>query len=118
MAQHHVNAIAAAHVICQLLGQIDRAMLAARAAERHRQVLESALLVIADAGIDQREHAGEVLAHALMLVQVIRDRRVLAGERLEVLFASRIGQAARIEDKSAAMTGVVLAACRDEKKSW
>src|ERR1035438_5220173 len=104
MLQDYVNALTDAHVFRQLFSQIHRAVLAPGAAERHREVLEAALLVIAYAGIDQRERAGEVLAYALVLAQILSHRRVLAGKRLEILFASRIRQAARIEHEPAAMT--------------
>jgi hypothetical protein len=40
--------------------------------------------------------------------EVFRHRRVFAGELLEALFASGIGQAAAIENKAAAIAGLVL----------
>src|SRR5882724_735347 len=92
----------------QLLGQIDRAMLAAGAAERSRQALEAAALVVANAGVDQRFCILEVIVHALVLPQVVDHRSVLAGEGLETFFASGIGQAAGIEDKPAAVAGLIF----------
>ena len=55
MAHHHVHAVAMAQVLRQLLGQVDRAMVAASAAERYRQVFEAAFLVVADACVHQRQ---------------------------------------------------------------
>ena len=92
-----------AQMFRQLLGQIDRAMLAARAAKRHHQVLEPAALIVAHAGVHQRQHTGKELVHALLLVEIVDHRRVFAGERFEALFAPGIGKAARVENKSAAV---------------
>src|SRR5208337_643341 len=47
-----------AQVFRQLLGQIDGAMLAAGAAERHHQVLEAATLIRAHGRVHQRHCAG------------------------------------------------------------
>jgi len=49
-------------------------MLAAGAPERHHQVLEAAALIRAHAGVHQRHCAGEKLAHALLLVEIVDDR--------------------------------------------
>src|SRR5882762_4206198 len=83
-------------------------MLAAGAAERDHQVLEAALLIAGEARIHQGVNAGQELVHAFLLIEIVDDRSVLAGESLEALFAARIGEAAAIEDKSAAVAAFVL----------
>src|SRR5579864_1893790 len=102
MPHHHLHAVPAAQMFRQFLRQIHRAMLAAGAAERHRQTLEAATLIIAYAGIHQRHHAGEKLMHALLLIQIIDHRRVFAREGLEALFASWIRETASVENETAA----------------
>src|SRR6266571_3300559 len=54
MPYRHLQPVPAAQTLRQLFRQIDRAMLAAGAAERHHQILEAAALVIAHAGVHQR----------------------------------------------------------------
>src|SRR5581483_3377495 len=108
MPHHDLDPAPGAQMLRQAFSHKYRAMLAAGATKRHHQALEAAALIIAHAGINQRHHAGEELMHALLLVEILDDRRVLAGEVLETLFASRIGNAAGIEDKSAAMSAVVF----------
>src|ERR1700692_4288040 len=83
-------------------------MLAAGAAERDHQVLEAAALVFVNAGIHKRHHAGQKLMHALLLVEVIDDRRIFTGELLEALFASGIRQAAAIKNESAAISAFIF----------
>src|SRR6059058_451010 len=46
--------------------------------------------------------------HALLLMQIVYDRRVPARERLEAFFPPRIREATAIEDKTAAVAGFVL----------
>src|SRR6476646_163218 len=92
----------------ELLCQIHGAMLSASAAERSRQAFEAAALVVHDAGVHQSFGIFKVLIHTLVLPQIVDHRSVLAGKHLEALFASGIGQAARIENKSAAMAGFIF----------
>src|SRR5580765_5614490 len=108
MAKHHVQAIAVAQSLRQLLGEIDGAVLAARATERNHQMLESPPLVFLNARIDQRQNAREKLVHALLLIQVFNDGRVASGERFKLFEAARVGQAAAVEDKAAAVAGLVF----------
>src|SRR6185312_4658587 len=88
---------------CQVLSEIDRAMLAASAAERNHQVPEATALVIAHAGIDQSRCMGQELMRALLLIKVFDHRSVFAGEILETLFAAWIGNSASVKNKSAAI---------------
>ena len=83
-------------------------MLAAGAAEGDHQVLESALLIVAYAGVDEGHHASQELVDALLLVEIFDHRRVSAGQCFESLFAPGIGQAAAIEDKAATISTVVF----------
>src|SRR5579859_2974226 len=108
MAHHHLDSAPAAQMFGQALGQVNRAMLAAGAAKRYHQALETAAMIIAYAGVDQRHCAGEELMHALLLVEILDHRGVFAGEVLEALFASWIGNTAGIENESAAMSAVVF----------
>src|SRR6266404_8175255 len=61
MMHHHCHSITGTQMFGQLLRQIDRAMLAAGAAERHHQVLETTILISADAFVHQRYDTGEKL---------------------------------------------------------
>src|SRR6266705_2919242 len=54
MPYRHLQPVPAAQTFRQLFRQIDRAMLAAGAAERHHQILEATLLIRAHAGVHQR----------------------------------------------------------------
>src|SRR5882724_7311520 len=83
-------------------------MLAAGAAERNHQILEAALLIAIDARIHQRQDAGEKLMNAFLLIEIVDHRGVFTGESLEALFASRIGEAAAIENEPAAISSLVF----------
>ncbi len=45
---------------------------------------------------------------AFLLVEIVDDRGVLAGEGFEAFFAAGIGEAAAVENEAAAVAGVVL----------
>src|SRR6266481_493877 len=83
-------------------------MLAAGAAERNHQIFEAALLIAVDARIHQRQDAGEKLMHALLLIEIVDHRGVFAGKSLEALFASRIREAAAIENEPAAISRFIF----------
>src|SRR6267143_99681 len=83
-------------------------MLAAGAAEGNHQIFEAALLIAVDARIHQRQDAGEILMHALLLIEIVDDRGVFAGESLEALFASRIREAAAIENEPTAVSRLIF----------
>src|SRR5260370_32966791 len=108
MAENNFEAVAGAEAFGQLFGKEHRAMLAAGASERNHQIFEAALLIVGDDGVDQRQDAGEKLMHGLLLIEIVDDRSILARECLEALFAARIGEAAAIENKAAAVAAVVL----------
>src|SRR5271166_4979266 len=91
-----------------MLGEIDGAMLPAGAAERNHEVLEPAIPIVANAGVHQGRGVGEKLMDALVLIQVVNHRRVLAAECLEAFFPSGIGNGSAVEDKSAAVSSFVL----------
>src|SRR5690349_23042246 len=108
VADNDFHAASAAQMFGELFGEIDGPMLAARATETHHQILEATLLVILDRRINERKHAGQELVNALLLVEVINDRRVAAGERFEALFPARVRKPAAIEDEAAAVAGLIL----------
>src|SRR5467141_1915249 len=83
-------------------------MLVAGAAERNHQILEAALLIAVDARIHERQDAGEKLMHAFLLIEIVDHRGVFAGESLEALFASRIREAAAIENEPAAISRLIF----------
>src|SRR6266850_1752993 len=83
-------------------------MLSAGAAERNHQILEAALLIAVDARIHQRQDASEELMHAFLLIEIVDDRGVFAGESLEALFASRIREAAAIKNEPAAISRFIF----------
>src|SRR5207244_6534813 len=92
----------------QLLGQIDRAVLTPGAAEGDHQILEPPTLIIGHAGVHEQHDAGEILMHALLLVEIIDHRRIFSSQTLESILASGIGQAAAIEHESTAISAFVL----------
>ena len=49
----------------------------------------------------------KVVVHAVLLVEVVDDRSVFTSEWLEAFFAARVGQATGIEDKAAAIAGLI-----------
>src|SRR6266852_1555309 len=108
MPHRHFQTVPGAQTLGQLLGKEDGAMLASRAAERDHQTLETATLIIADAGVHKGHNTSEKLMHALLLDEVVDYRDVLARQMLKALFASGIREAAAIENESAAMPGFVL----------
>ena len=108
MPHDDVDPFPAAQAFGQLLRKINRAVLAAGAAERHHQVLEAALLIIAHTRIHQRDDAREKLMHALLLIEIVDYRRVFARQRFEAVFAAGIREAADIENESAAVPSIVL----------
>src|SRR5882672_2245282 len=83
-------------------------MLAAGAAERNHQILEAALLIAVDARIHQRQDASEELMHAFLLIEIVDDRGVFAGESLKALFASRIREAPAIENEPATISRLIF----------
>src|SRR5215475_3694856 len=103
MAEVDVEATACAQSLCELFGEINGAVLATGAAERDHQTLEAARLVIGDAGVHERINGREELVNAFLLVEIFHDRSVLAGELLEFFFATGIGEAAAIENETAAV---------------
>ena len=66
------------------------------------------MLKIVDGRVDESKHAGQILVDALLLIEVVDDRRVLASKRFEALFPAGIREAAAVEDKPAAVAGLVL----------
>ena len=89
------------------VGQLLSAHVQERRAREAHQVLETAALIVADAGIDQRYRIGEKLRHAFLLAEVVNYRRVLAGQRLELVFPARVREAASVEHKAAAIARIV-----------
>src|ERR1700730_19029061 len=106
----HLNfyATLAAQAFCQVFREKDRAVRAAGAAEGDHEVLEAALLIAGDAGLDEGNHTGEILVYAVLLVQIVDDRGIFARQLLEALFPAGVWQAAGIENKSYSVAGVVL----------
>src|SRR5689334_8049682 len=90
VADNDFYTASAVQMFGELFGEIDGAMLAAGAAETHHYILEAALLIILDRCINKSEYAGEILVNALLLVEVINDRRVATGEGFEALFPARV----------------------------
>ncbi len=77
MPDNDFDAIDAAQMLSQPIRQIDRAVLAAGAAEGNHQVREAALPIVGDAGIDKRDSLGKKLVHAFLPVEIVDDRCVL-----------------------------------------
>src|SRR5579863_3598101 len=107
MPHHHLYSVSAAQTFRQLLREINRAMLAACATERHRQACKAMTLIIAHAHLHQRHHAGHKPMHAFLLIEIIDHRSVFARKSLESLLASRIRYAAGIKNESTAMPRLV-----------
>ena|ERR1700721_1631495 len=103
MLQDDFDTFRASEMFCQVLREINRTVLASGAAERDHQAGEAALAISRDAGIDQRGGVREKLADARLAIEIVDDGRVAAGECSKFLFSAGIGQAAGIEDESAAI---------------
>src|SRR5213080_944509 len=95
-------------MIGQLFGQIDRAVLSARATERDHQVLEAAVLISGDTCVNQRRDLIKKSMNAFLLVEILGNRRIFACEVLKSLFTPGIGQTASIKNESAAIAGFVF----------
>lgn len=80
MAHQDFDAVSAAQMLRELFAKIDRAVLATGATKGHHQVFEAAPLIVFDGRIDQAKHTGKELMHALLLMQIVYDRRVPARE--------------------------------------
>ena len=102
------EAVAGAKAPGELFGKKDGTVLAAGAAERDHEAFEAAGLVVGDARVDERVNAGEELVDAFLLIEIFDDGRVPAGEFLEFFFAAGIGEAAAVEDETAAVSAVVF----------
>lgn len=83
-----------------LFREIDRAVLAARTAEVDHQVVEVAFEVVVHRHIHDGKHVAFELVNGGILVEVVDDAGVFAGEGTVLLFASRVGQCAAVEYKS------------------
>lgn len=103
VAEADFDAGLGAEAFGQLLGEIDGAMLASGAAEGDHEIFEAAGLIAGDAGVHEREDAGEKLMDAFLLIEIVDYGSVLAGERFEAVFAAGIGEAAAIENEAAAV---------------
>src|SRR5262249_34043557 len=106
-----------AQTLRNLLCQIDGAMLASGASERDHEMLESAALIVANAGVQQRHDACQKLMHALLLVEIVDDWRVAARKLLESLFAARIRKAPPIENEAAAVAAFVFRQAAVEREA-
>ena len=60
---------------------------------------------------------GDELMHTFLLLEVVDHSGVYAGELLEALLATWVGQAARIEDKTSAITRFIHRHLVDERKN-
>src|SRR5215470_17533640 len=106
MLHHHLHAIPT-KMVCELLGQIHRAVLSAGAAEGNHQAFESAPLIVGHCGIHQRSHIGEKTMNTSLPLQILNDGSILSGELFETLFTSGIRQSSGVKDKSATVSGIV-----------
>ena len=98
---------ASSQVLRQLLCEIHRAVLAARAAERNHHAGEAAPLVAATLTSTSAiacERNSPTLGSRL---QILDHRCIFPGERAESFFAPGIWQSARIEHESAAVARFV-----------
>src|SRR6516225_585414 len=103
MPHDDINSTSAAQMFGQFFREKHRTVLSSRTAKRHHKVFKAAALVIAYACINQGHDIGKILVNAILLGQVLGNRYVLAGEIHKTRFAPWIGQAANIENKSAAI---------------
>src|SRR5271154_458887 len=83
-------------------------MLAAGAAKRDRQTRESARLIRLDTGFHEREHAGEIMMRAFLLIQIFDLRRIFACEGFELFFAAGVWDASSVKNESTAVAGFVF----------
>jgi hypothetical protein len=117
VAEGDFDAGAATEAFGQLFGEVDGAVLAAGAAEGDHKIFEAAGAIGGNAGVDEREDAGEKLVNGFLLIEVVDYGRVFAGERFEAIFAAGIGEAAAVENKAAAVAGFVFRQALMERKT-
>src|SRR5262245_16119262 len=108
MLEDDFNSGSGAEMLRKLFGEVHRTMLSARAAERHHQVLEAAVLVPADACVHKSHDVSKKLVHCFVLDEVVDDRRVFSSESFKSLFAAGIRQPSRIEHEAAAVSAFIL----------
>ena len=91
----------------QPLGAVDRAVLAAGAAEGDDEVGEVARLVVLDGLVDQREDVAEEVAHGGLALEE-RDHGIVAARQLRVLLEpAGVGQRPAVEHVAAAVSLLV-----------
>ena len=108
MDEMDVDIVFLFEVLCQMLGAIDGAVLAASTAESHLEVgevaLDKALHVMVDKGIDRVEE-GEYLA---VLLEEVDDRLIQAGKELVLLVFAGVVSSTAVEDIPAAVAGGIF----------
>src|SRR5258708_38654775 len=83
----------------EAFGDLHGAVLAAGAADRHREVAARALAVDGNTSLQEARHVIDVRAHGGLLLQKADDGRITAIEGTERLVPVRIGERAGIEDE-------------------
>ena len=108
MFQFHLDLrIFGAQVLGGPLGEIDRAVLAARAAEIDRQMRELPFQIVVHGHIHYCKHVVLKCFHFFVLFQITDNAFVSASESGIFFFPARVGQGATIEDETAAVAGIV-----------
>ena len=94
-------------MMCELLGAVDGAVLAAGAAEEDLEGGEMAFEVFLDALIDEGKSVEEETVDGGLVLEELDDGAVFACIGLVLRIATGVGQCAAIEDESAAVAGGV-----------
>jgi hypothetical protein len=76
MANDYIESVLLTQMVCELLGEVNRAVPPPGAAERNHQAFETAALVLIDAGIHKGLHVGKKLVDARLLVEEVDHGRV------------------------------------------
>ena len=84
-------------VLREPLDQVDRAMLAAGATDRDREIAAVRAGQLGNPVLEEADDVGEHLGDDRMALEVFDDRRIAAGERGEARLPVGIGQAAHVE---------------------
>lgn len=96
-----------AEIACQLLGEENRAVLSASAAEAHIHEGELSAKKVPHCGLDERENRSAEFAHFWQRFQELSHACVEAGLGFEALLAPGIWERAAVEDETAAVASSI-----------
>src|SRR3954469_23138438 len=117
VAVHHVDHVAVAIGVHlrEVLGDHDRAVSPARAADPDRQMSLSLAPVRGQQVVEQRDQPVVEVVQAVRVLDVVAYRAVEPGEVAQLVLVVRIGEEAHVEEEVRVARGAVLEAVRHER---